>query len=62
MTCGNDVPEGRQGLSPICEDDPMMKRNDKGSNSSWGNSVPMLNEISKKKSMTYGDSFAKLRK
>lgn len=58
VTCGNDVPEGRQ-VCPTCEADPMMKRNDKVQ--VHLEISTMLNEIYQRKNHDYGDSFAKLR-
>lgn len=58
VCCGNDVPEGRQ-VCPICEADPMIKRNDKVQ--VHLEISTMLNEIYQRKNHDYGDSFAKLR-
>lgn len=58
VSCGNDVPEGRQ-VCPICETDPLIRTDDKVQ--IHLEICTLLNGIYQKKNHDYGDSFAKLR-
>lgn len=71
VTCGNEVPEGRQ-ICPVCEYElktyRAIKVNDNGSFINTDDKVQVhlmicstLNDIYNRKNHDYGDSFGKLR-